>query len=212
LRRAPGTLALGLALSALASLAGACGGCGKSAPGSGASSATAGGSASAEGAPAARASESDASRSLALRDRTLWEHAKSGETEDLAALATDEGAVGLVEVAEQDPSLRPTALRAMAFARGWAQLPYLAKVAAGPDDAAAKLALGSAVDLATRPRRPEDPEDAAELRAGCESLAALAKDASKQPRDRRVLAVRALRMTPCPPSIAAGLPTDVDAR
>jgi hypothetical protein len=58
--------------------------------------------------------------------------------------------------------------------------------------------------------RAEDPEDAEELRDGCERLTVLATDATR-PRPRRVAAVRALRMMPCP-AIDGGLPTDLDAR
>jgi hypothetical protein len=138
---------------------------------------------------------------------TLWASAKEGEAEDLAALAVHEGAIGLVEAAS-DPALRPTALRAMGYARGWAQLPYLAKTAKAEDDTEAKLALDAAVELAARVRKAEDVEDASELKEGCEELAALAKDAQRA-RSRRVSAVRALRMMPCP---KLALPTDLDAK
>jgi hypothetical protein len=184
---------------ALATLASACGSCGKTQPGGGAASASGEGSA----APGVRTSR-DATPE---RDAMLWENAKSGDPEDLASLATREGAVGLVEAAE-DPALRPRALRAMAYAPGWAQLPYLAKTASGQDDASARLALDSVVELASRPRRVEDPEDKEELESGCTQLAALAKDATAA-RARRVPAIRALRMMPCP---KIDLPTDVDVK
>lgn len=141
------------------------------------------------------------------RDPALWAPAKEGEPEDLAALAVKEGAAGLVEAAG-DPSMRPTAIRAMGYARGWAQLPFLAQLAAAPDDGEARMALDAVIELAARPRRSEDPEDAEELKEGCEGLLALAKD-DKRPRGRRVSAVRALRMMPCP---RADLPTDLDAK
>jgi hypothetical protein len=143
----------------------------------------------------------------ALRDVAMWTNARSGESEDLASLATHEGAAGLVEAAAE-PELHVTALRAMAFARGWAQLPYLAATAAGTEDDDARLALESAAELGARPRRSEDVEDEPELREGCERLGALARDASRA-RERRVLALRALRMLPCPKQ---DLPTDLDAR
>jgi hypothetical protein len=140
----------------------------------------------------------------------LWASAKDGEAEDLAALAAHEGAQGLVEAAS-DSDLRPTAIRAMGFARGYAQLPYLARAAAGNDDTEARLALDAAIDLAARPRTSEDPEDADELKAGCEGLDAVARDAARS-RARRVAAVRALRMMPCPPTKSGELPTDVDSK
>jgi hypothetical protein len=96
----------------------------------------------------------------------------------------------------------------MGYARGWAQLPFLAAAASATDDAEARLALSSAVELAARPRRSEDVEDEAELREGCETLGALAR-ATGGDKSRRIEALRALRMLPCP---AQELPTDLDAR
>ncbi len=161
------------------------------------------------------ASETHASRTsaapdagvAAVRDVAMWASARGGQTEDLATLATHEGAAGLVEAAA-DPELHVTALRAMAYARGWAQLPYLATTATGRDDDEARIALSSAVELGARPRRSEDVEDEAELREGCEKLGALARDVERA-KDRRILALRALRMLPCPKQ---DLPTDLDAR
>ena len=144
---------------------------------------------------------------VAERDVAMWTSARSGAVEDLMSLATHEGAAGLVEAAA-DAELRPTALRAMGYARGWAQLPYLVQAAAGPSEEEAQLALGSAGELAARPRRSEDAEDAEELREGCEKLGALARDSARA-RARRVGAIRALRMMPCPKQ---EMPTDLDAR
>lgn len=143
----------------------------------------------------------------AMRDVAMWANARDGHVEDLASLATHEGAVGLIEAAAQ-PELRVTAIRAMGYARGWAQLPFLAAVAAGENDAEAKAALESVGELAARRRRSEDVEDADELRDACEKLGALARDAARA-RERRVTAIGALRMMPCPKQ---ELPTDLDAR
>jgi hypothetical protein len=167
-------------------------------------------SAAASTAPRADGSAAAASPLESPLAAKLWQSATDGETEDLAALAAHEGARGLVDAA-RDPALRGTAIRAMAFARGFAQLPFLARTAAGEDDADARLALDVAIDLAARPRTWEDPEDADELRDGCDGLDGLARDVSR-PRDRRVAAIRALRMMPCPPRRSGELPTDVDAR
>ncbi len=112
---------------------------------------------------------------VAVRDLAMWTAARGGAPEDLASLATHEGAIGLVEAASED-ELRSTALRAMGYARGWAQLPYLATAAGGKSDDDARLALESLIELAARPRRSEDVEDAEELREGCEKLGALARD------------------------------------
>jgi hypothetical protein len=192
-------LALGAVLAGGLAMFGACSACGRkeAPPRAVSASASGSGEASADAAPPPR----DAVVS------TLWASAKDGEVEDLAALAVHEGAVGLVEAAA-DPALRPAALRAMGYARGWAQLPYLAKTAKGDDDADAKLALEAAIELAVRVRKAEDVEDANELKEGCEELAALAQDAQRA-RTRRVSAVRALRMMPCP---KVALPTDLDAK
>jgi len=184
-----------------------CGGCGRRAPAGG--DTTAAHEATDGGGPSVAARrELDAA---ALRDPLMWNHAKEGEVEDLATLAAHEGAIGLVE-ASSDPSLRATAIRAMGYAQGWAQLPFLAQAAAGKDDEEASLALEATIELAARPRRAEDPEDASELAEGCEALVALARDVAR-PRARRVGAVRALRMMPCPPlEEGKGLPTDVDTK
>jgi len=177
-----------------------CGACKKSGGTAGPTSA----SASASGSPRAAAPR-EAPR--APIDDKMWAAAKDGEEEDLATLAAHEGAAGLVETASKDAELRPTAIRAMAYARGWAQLPYLVTAASG-NDADAKAAMDAIEQLAARPRRSEDVEDAAELAEGCEKLVVLAKDAQRD-RARRIGAIRSLRMMPCP---KADLPTDLDAR
>lgn len=200
-------LAGGGLLFSIATLA-TCGGCGKGGP-AGADT-TAAKHAGGDGSAPLREDtvETDAA---ALRDMRMWQNAKDGEVEDLATLATHEGAIGLVE-ATGDPALRRTAIKAMAYARGWAQLPFLARTSIGKDDDEAHLALESTIELAARPRRAEDPEDADELRRGCADLVALARDTAR-PRSRRVAVIRALRMMPCPPlDDAEALPTDVDAK
>src|SRR5262249_32745975 len=123
-----------------------------------------------------------------LRNPLLWNSAKDGDVEDLATLAVREGAAGLVEAAS-DRELRTTAIRAMGYAAGWSQLPFLAKTAAAKDEEEARLALDATLELAARPRRAEDPEDADEFREGCEGLGALARDTTR-PRARRVPAIR----------------------
>lgn len=195
-------LALVAALAGVASFATACSACGKN--GSGSGNVAAGTSS----APAiSRTSFPPEAGPAAVRDVAMWTSARGGDPEDLASLATHEGAAGLVEAAT-DPELRKTALRAMGFARGWAQLPYLVRAATEADDDEARLALDSTVELAARKRTAEDVEDAAELREGCEKLGALARD-GERPRDRRIVALRALRMMPCPKQ---ELPSDLDAR
>ncbi len=186
------------ALSAVITVFGACGACGRGTP-------------QASSPASASAPRSPPSASVAppppARDLAMWSHVKEGEVEDLMTLAAHEGALGLVEAAGE-AELRPTAIRAMAFARGFAQLPFLARAAQGVSNEEALLALESTIELARRPLHSEDMEDGEELEGGCAGLVALAKDETRS-RDRRVLALRALRMMPCPP---AELPTDLDAR
>jgi hypothetical protein len=202
-RGARSQLALVAAFACVASVAAACSACGKSGGSSGVNVAT--GTSSAP--VVSRTSFPPEAGPAAVRDVAMWTSARDGQTEDLASLATHEGAAGLVEAAA-DPELRKTALRAMGFARGWAQLPYLVQTASGPDDEEARLALDSTVELAARRRTAEEVEDISELREGCEKLGVLARD-TERARERRVLALRALRMMPCPKQ---ELPSDLDAR
>lgn len=147
----------------------------------------------------------------AERDVAMWARARAADpnesVEDLAVLAVHEGAAGLVE-ASSIPELRLTALRAMGYADGYAQLPTLARAGADGDDEQARAALDAAVTLGTRVDRNVDLEDADELAEGCEVLVGLAKN-EKKAKERRVQAIRALRMLPCN---ATDLPHDLDAR
>jgi len=165
----------------------------------------------------------DAGVAFASNDPTLealWARAQSdaGEADDLARLADREGAGGLAARANADPAARVTALRAMAYAPepgAWEGLPLLAEAARAPGDDEANAALDSVIDLAARPRRAIDPEDAAELKQGCDVLLAIATahDAkTAMPRARRVKAIRALRMLADRGCVdPAAIPADVDA-
>jgi hypothetical protein len=126
------------------------------------------------------------------QEEDLWARAAEGEADDLARLANREGALGLMDRG-RDPRFRATAFRAAAYLDDFTVLPWLADEGASREADEAKLALDAVVDLAARPRRQVDPEDAVDLRRGCDALLALASD-EKADRDRRVLAVRALRM------------------
>lgn len=179
-----------------------CGGCGRR-PNHGEVAAP---QTSASAAP--RAVEAETGATGAIENPLLWQNATDGDVEDLTTLAVEEGAGHLVEVAKTHKELRPTAIRAMAYAYGWAQLPFLAEVAGAKDNDEATLALGSAFDIAARPRRSEDVEDVDELREGCEALGALARDGSR-PKPRRLGAIRTLRMLPCP---KMDVPTELDAK
>ncbi len=141
----------------------------------------------------------------------LWARARDGEADDLARLADREGSLGLEERAEAGAH-RATALRAAGFAGTLEGLPWLASVAANGTDEEAALALQSAAELAAQPRRSVDPEDALEVRAGCDSLLALAKGADR-PRARRLGAIGVLRMLAdrgC--AKADEIPADLDVR
>lgn len=198
-------------LAALGALA-ACSACGKNGASS-PSDANAKASASASGS-AAEASSAAPRGELGPRLLELWTRAKDGEADDLIRLADIEGSTGLVERAESvaNPVQRMTAIRALGFCRDFDGLPFLATVATEGADAEATAALESAIDLAARPRRAVDPEDAAELKQGCEQLLALAK-APERPRERRVGAIRALRMLAERGCVKlAEIPGDLDAR
>jgi hypothetical protein len=166
----------------------------------------------------------DAGATFAASDpviEALWARARgdAGEPDDLARLADREGASGLVARANADPASRLTALRALAYApepQAWEGLPLLAEAARAPSDDEANAALDSAIDLAARPRRATDPEDAAELKQGCDGLLAIAvaRDGKgAMPRARRVKAIRALRLLADRGCVdAAAIPGDADAR
>ncbi|HEY1693167.1 MAG TPA: hypothetical protein VGG39_13455 [Polyangiaceae bacterium] len=145
------------------------------------------------------------------REKAQWAAAKEGEPEELGRLVGLVGCEGLRERAET-AELRVTALEAMAYCPDFGELPWLAQVGTTGKDDEAKLALEAAVELAARPRRSTDPEDAEELHAGCGALLELAKT-KEAARDRRVLAVRALRMLAERGCVKrADIPTDVDAK
>jgi hypothetical protein len=146
------------------------------------------------------------------REAELWTRAKDGEGDDLARLVDYAGCEGILERAAADASLRPTAVRAAAYCRDMTPLPWLAEIGTeGPDDDAL-AALDSAVDVAAMPRRAVDPDDAPDLRDGCDKLLALAKDTSR-PKDRRIRAIRALRMLSDRGCVdLAVIPRDLDAR
>jgi hypothetical protein len=169
-----------------------------------------------KGEPVVEAGAGDAGvdASVAVEDPRLdelWARARDGEADDLARLADREGSLGLEERAEAGAH-RATALRAAAFAGTLEGLPWLASVAASGTDEEAEIALQSAAQLAAEPRRSVDPEDALEVRAGCDSLLALAKGADR-PRARRLGAIRVLRMLAdrgC--AKADEIPSDLDVR
>ena len=145
----------------------------------------------------------------------LWARAKDadgGTEDDLARLARREGATGLVERGAH-PMWRVIAARALGYTEGFAALPWLAEVGAAPEaEAEAMAALESAVRLAAQVRGQADPEDAEELRAGCDRLLVLAKD-PKADKKRKVLAIRALRMLADRGCVkAAEVPAELDAR
>jgi hypothetical protein len=169
------------------------------------------GSSSGEAAPPAVA---EAAAYIPARDplvEDLWQQGADGELDDLARLHDREGETGLIERAAV-PAYRMTALAALACGDDFEALPFLADVAASGTDAEADVALASAQSLAAVPRRARDPEDALELRQGCERLLGLARKV-EAPRSRRAGAITALRMlesTGCLHGEAP--PIDLDAK
>jgi hypothetical protein len=140
-----------------------------------------------------------------------WARAQSGADEDRMRLVDLVGCDSLRERAEV-PAQRSTAIRAMSFCSDFSELPWLASIAtSGRDDEAAD-ALDTIIEQAARPRRPTDAEDGQELFAGCQSLLDLSR-ASGQPRARRVVAVRALRMLSERGCVKrTDIPSDLDAK
>lgn len=198
----------GLALAGVVALAG-CNGCGKRTP-------SASGAASAPSGPAAVPTDPV----VKARMSEAWTRAADGDAEELAALALSEGVAGLEEGAAADAAHKRVALRAMAYTEGLAGLRFLAEHATSGVDEEATIALASAVELAARPRTATDAEDGDVVRAACDALGALARDAGKG-RTRRVGALRVVRMLsdpglgpkgsgPC--AHVADLPADLDAK
>jgi hypothetical protein len=146
------------------------------------------------------------------REAELWQRAGAGEGDDLARLVDYTGCAGVVERGRDDASLRATAVRAAAYCRDMVALPWLSEVGRDGPDEDALAALDSAVQLAALPRRAVDPDDAPELREGCDRLLDLARDAAR-PKERRVIAIRALRMLAERGCVdRAAIPGDLDAR
>jgi len=146
------------------------------------------------------------------RELAQWGAAREGEPEELMRLADLVTCTGLHERAVQQPELRPTALAAARYCRDFSELPWLAQVGTEGSDADARAALDAVVDLAARPRRSVDPDDADELHTGCATLLTLARTPDR-PRDRRVLAIRALRMLADYGCVKRpDIPTDLDAK
>jgi hypothetical protein len=145
------------------------------------------------------------------QEADAWMRAKEGDEDDRLRLADLVGCGGLEDGAAR-ADLRMTAIQAMAYCRDFTELPWLAGIAGGDDEAQAIAALESVVDLAARPRRAVDPEDADELHGGCAALLALAR-APERSLDRRALAVRALRMLVDRGCVkAADIPSELVAR
>ncbi len=129
---------------------------------------------------------------LSPEEQKSWDEAKDGDENDLARLANKEGPSGLTERAA-DPALRSTALRAMGYTRSLVGLPLLGESAKSDADPLASAAVASAEMLAAEPRRAWDPEDAVEVRQGCDKLKAAAANAAR-PKAVRDGAARAVKM------------------
>ncbi len=157
------------------------------------------------------AGDEDAGEPMSDRERAAWADADAGEAAEMLRLADLVGCSGLRERASA-PALRLLAVKAMRYCSDFSELPWLADLATGGGDDVAAEALDSILDLAARPRRAVDPEDADELHTGCAALLALAR-AGDRPRSRRVGAVRALRMLADRGCVQrADIPTELDAK
>lgn len=150
-------------------------------------SAASGVTSSASGAAAA----SDAGPGIAAAI-DLWAAAASLEPEELSRLALTEGSAGLVAGATDD-TRRKVAVMALAYGEDLDALPFLADVASAKDPSLALAAADVAATLAARKRAALAPEDALEVREGCDKLGALAKDTAR-PKPLRAKAIRVLRL------------------
>jgi hypothetical protein len=145
------------------------------------------------------------------REAAQWSAAADQDPEELMRLEDLVGCQGLRDRASQ-PNLRVTAIHAMKYCPDFTELPWLVDLAAEKNDDEARAALETIDELAARPRRATDPEDADELHAGCGGLLAFARSPSRA-KDRRVLAVRALRMLSERGCVRReDIPKDVDVR
>jgi hypothetical protein len=180
------------AIFALAVLAGM--GCGKSTAPSASMPSSSVPSAGAGDAAPVSATDDAGVTPMDAREAAEWAaaSAKDVDPEELARLADLVGCEGLREHGD-DATLRPTAIRAMQYCHDFSELPWLAQVATTGTDDDAQAALDAVVELAARPRRATDPEDADELHVGCGALLDLARGVER-PKERRVKAIRALRM------------------
>jgi hypothetical protein len=162
--------------------------------------------------PSAATLLGDAGMPMDPIEADLWARAREGDADDLMRLADRLGCGTLEERAQASADLRITTIRAMAFCRDFAELPWLANVAASENDEEAAASLEAAIDLSARPGRATDSDDVEELKEGCDALLSLAK-ATDKPRTRRVGAVRALRMLVDRGCVKReDIPTDVDAK
>ena len=188
-------------------------GCGKSAsPSASTTSASVPSAGATDAAPGATAADDAGAPPMDAREAAQWTAAsgKDADPEELARLADLVSCEGLRERGD-DPERRATALRAMRYCRDFSELPWLAQVGTSGSDDEARVALDAVVELAARPRRATDPEDADELHVGCGALLELARGAER-PKERRVLAIRALRMLAERGCVKrADIPTELDA-
>jgi hypothetical protein len=177
-------------------------GCGKSkVPSSGASQ-------SSEGEPEAPVVVTP----MDAREASQWAAAAAqGEPEELMRLEDLVGCDGLRDRA-REPNLRLTAIHAMQYCTDFSELPWLVELAAEKNDTEARAALEAIDELAARRRAATDPEDAEELHAGCGGLLDIARSTS-HPRERRVLAIGALRMLSERGCVKRGeIPTNLDVK
>jgi len=143
------------------------------------------------------------------RAEELWTRAREGDADDLARLYDLEGDRGLIERGALPP-YRVTALQALGFAHEFVSLPWLSEIAANGTDAESDAAIESARSIAAWPRPTRDPDDALELRAGCDNLLGLATAKDQAP-SRRAHAASVLRML-APLGCASADAADRDAK
>ena len=89
---------------------------------------------------------------------------------------------------------------------------WLARLATSDEPIESRVALESLGELASRPRRAADVEDALEIRDAMADLLSIARDKGR-PNVARIAAIRALRMYADRGWVTQGaIPSDLDAR
>jgi hypothetical protein len=124
-------------------------------------------------------------------DESMYRLAAEADATEVLRYLARHGSDTFIESTASE-SQRAVAVAALGFSGSVRALPALATLGRA-DTPIAEQALEAAHAIAAEPRLAVDPEDAAELREGCDALLTLARDA-KCAKKNRMIAVGTLRM------------------